>query len=378
MAGPWTVAQVSEEELLRPVLEIFSAHNERAEAARSGRLLLGPGDDCAVYDLTPGRTVVTVDTQTQGQDYLMTYPCGYTVRGWELGWKSAAQNLADVAAMGALPTGLVISLTLPPETPVDWVTDMARGYCAAIRTLGAAHCTVGGGDVGSGTELSATVAAFGTVPEGGPLDASHGSARGPASGPVLRSGARPGDVLVLAGTVGRAAAGLEILMDRQGAFPMPVPEHAETGPAWAAPEDDPSALAASQLRPLPPLHLGPDLAAAGATAMIDVSDGLLKDAERVARASGVAIDVDSSLLTPLVEPLRRAATFVDEDPLEWVLHGGEDHGILAALPSTADLPAGAIAIGSCGESTDRAPQISVDGRPRDQRGWDHFAAKDRV
>lgn len=378
MAEPRTVAQVSEEELLRPVLEIFAAHNDQAEAGREGRLLLGPGDDCAVYDLASGRTVVTVDTQTQGQDYLKNYPCGYVVRGWELGWKSAAQNLADVAAMGALPTGLVISLTLPPETPVDWVIDMARGYCAAIRKLGAAHCTVGGGDVGTGTELSATVAAFGMVPVGDPLDSPHVSPRVRSSGPVLRSGARPGDVLVLAGTVGRAAAGLKILMDRQGAFPTPVPEDAETGLAWAAPEDDPAALAASQLRPLPPLHLGPALAEAGATAMIDVSDGLLKDAERVARASGVAVDVDSSRLTPLVDPLRKAATFADGDPLEWVLHGGEDHGILAALPSTADLPAGAIAIGSCGECTDRAPQISVDGRPRDQRGWDHFAAKDRV
>ncbi|MDN5617362.1 MAG: thiamine-phosphate kinase [Kocuria sp.] len=378
MAGPRTVAQVSEEELLRPVLEIFAAHNEQAEAGQPGRLLLGPGDDCAVYDQTPGRTVVTVDTQTQGQDYLMTYPCGYVVRGWELGWKSAAQNLADVAAMGALPTGLVISLTLPPGTPVEWVTDMARGYCAAIRALGAPHCTVGGGDVGAGTELSATVAAFGLVPEGDPFDTSLVSPGVRPSGPVLRSGARPGDILVLAGTVGRAAAGLEILMDRQGSSPMPVPEHVEVELAWAAPEDDPAALAASQLRPLPPLDLGPALAEAGATAMIDVSDGLLKDAERVARASGVAIDVDSSRLTSLVEPLRKAATFVAGDPQEWALHGGEDHGILAALPSTADLPAGAIAIGSCGELTDRAPQISVDGRPRDQRGWDHFAAKDRV
>lgn len=373
------VSEVSEERLLRPILDIFAEHNRLVAESGGSRLELGPGDDCAVFDQTDGRTVVTVDTQTQGQDYLLEYPCGYVTSGFDLGWKSAAQNLADVAAMGGTPTGLVISLTLPPTTPLDLTRSMARGYCAAIRALGAQQCTVGGGDVGSGTELSATVAAFGLVDRAPETTVPSPQTPRAGTAPVLRSGAEPGDVVVLAGTVGRAAAGLELLLNEKSDPPTRYELEPESSSIpWAAPSSEPAALAASQLRPLPPLALGPTLARAGATAMIDVSDGLLRDAERVARASGVAIDIDSTRLGPLVKPLERAAGILGSDPLDWVLSGGEDHGILGCVPSTAQLPDGVIAIGSCGEKEDRAPWVGVDGRSRDRRGWDHFAAKDRL
>ncbi|WP_269928017.1 thiamine-phosphate kinase [Kocuria massiliensis] len=366
-----TVADTTEEELLRPIIAIFDEHNRWvAERNPDGELILGPGDDCAVYDLSSGRTVVTIDSQTQGQDYLLEWPCGYQTSGFDMGWKSAAQNLADVAAMGAIPTGLVVSLVLPPTTALTMTEDIARGYCAALRALGASRCTIGGGDVGSGTELGATVAAFGLVPL-----PREGARTTTADAAVRRSGARAGDLVVIAGTVGRAAAGLDVL--RSGGHTRPVAATSDPV-AWAHPRGGAEALAASQLRPLPPIAMGPVLAEHGATAMIDVSDGLLKDAERLARASGVSIDLDGGLLEPLLEPLRDEAARLGRDPWEWLLAGGEDHGLLATLPASMPVPEGARAIGFCGELSDRESLVVVDGRARRHRGWDHFAAEDRV
>ncbi|WP_238148199.1 thiamine-phosphate kinase [Rothia halotolerans] len=350
-----TVGQASEEELLAEIRAVIDEHNAAARGA--DRLLLGPGDDCAVLDLSGGRTVLTTDTQTSGQDYLLEWPSGHLTRGFDLGWKSAAQNLADVAAMGAEPVSLVISLTLPPETPVAFVGRMARGYAAAIVALGAPGCTIAGGDLGSGRELSATVSALGLMP----------------GEPVRRSGAAEGDVVGLAGTVGRAAAGLGLLL-AEG--PIPVPAEGtgtghRTGPGFAD-------LAACQLRPCPPLPLGPAMAAAGASAMIDVSDGLLRDAGRIARASGVAIDLDREPLRALVEPLEEAARRVGADAWEWVLGGGEDHGLLACFPQGIELPEGVVAIGSCRTLKQGAPPVSIEGRAREDLGWDHFAAEDRL
>lgn len=370
-ADATTVAETTEEQLLRPIVEIFEEHNRWvAERNPDTELILGPGDDCAVYDFSAGRTVVTIDSQTQGQDYLLDWPSGYRTTGFDMGWKSAAQNLADVAAMGAVPTGLVVSLVLPPETPMDMTVDMARGYRAAVRALGATRCTIGGGDVGSGTELGATVAAFGLVPA-----AQEGARPSPRDAGVRRSGAQAGDTLVLAGTVGRAAAGLDVLRSEERATPV----DAAAGPAaWSHPIGGADALAASQLHPLPPIDMGPVLAAHGATAMIDVSDGLMKDAERLARASGVSIDLDGALLETLVDPLREEAERRGRDPWEWLLAGGEDHGLLATLPASAPVPEGARAIGFCGELSERESLVVVDGRARKHRGWDHFAAEDRV
>src|SRR5690554_1419160 len=260
--------------------------------------LLGPGDDAAVLAAPDGRFVVTTDVLVEGRHFR---------HGWgtsdDLGWRAAMQNLADVAAMGARPTAIVVGLVLPADVEVAWVLGLARGLAEACAPHGVG---VVGGDLTAGDQVVIAVTA-------------HGDLEGRS--PVLRSAARPGDVVALAGTAGRAAAGLALL-SRHG------PTEGERGSAG---------LVASFLRPQSPLELGPAAAGAGATAMMDVSDGLLRDAGRIARASGVRIDLDPDRLAPAVAALARAGESLDIDPFTWVLTGGEDHGLLASFPAEARL-----------------------------------------
>lgn len=296
-----------------------------------GRATLVPtGDDAAVVAAPDGRFVVSTDVLVENHHFR---------RGWgtarDVGARAAAQNLADVAAMGAAPTSAVVGLVLPPTTPVAWVEDLARGLADVCAPLGVG---VDGGDLSAGEQLVVAV----TV---------HGDLEGRA--PVLRSGARPGHVLAHAGALGRAAAGLACL---------------EAG------EED--AVVGAFLRPRPPYAAGPAAADAGASAMMDVSDGLLRDAERMARASGVDIVLDPladsvpgdlAVLAPVAHRLDRA-------PEAWVLTGGEDHGLLAAFPAGAALPAGFRRIGTVREA---AGDPGVRTAPQDAphaagAGWDHF------
>ncbi|MCA4132081.1 thiamine-phosphate kinase [Arthrobacter sp. M4] len=330
-----TVADLSESQLLQRIFP-------RLEQGR--HVLLGPGDDAAIVDAPDGRAVVSIDTQTQDQDFRLEWRNGYRTTGYDVGWKAAAQNLSDINAMGGRATSLVVSLTLPPATPVSWVEELADGITAGIRGLGAAGCSVAGGDLGRGREIAVTVAVLGTL----------AGAR-----PVLRSGARPGDVVALAGTVGCAAAGLALL---------------ESTAPVAALNAEQRRLVDLQCRPIPPLDAGPLAAASGATAMMDVSDGLLRDGERLAVSSDVVVDFDPDALDAFAEPLRAALTVTGGDPAAWVLGGGEDHGLLATFPAGIPLPQGFTAIGSIhaagvGESSG----VRIAGRPADTVGWDHFA-----
>ncbi|MDI3192910.1 thiamine-phosphate kinase [Pseudarthrobacter sp. AL07] len=334
-----TVAALSETELLArifPRLEMGGNHGSAT--------LLGPGDDAAIVAAPDGRTLISIDTQTQDQDFRLEWNNGYRTTGYDVGWKSAAQNLSDINAMGGRATSLVVSLTMPPGTPVEWVERFADGLTAGIIGLGAADCSVAGGDLGRGREIAVTVAIVGTL---GGLP------------PVLRSGSNPGDTLALAGTVGRAAAGLALL---ESAVP------ADTLTA------EQRRLMDSQSRPMPPLAAGPSAARAGATAMLDVSDGLVRDGGRLAAASGVVLDLDPAALKPLAEALRPASDLLGADPMAWVLGGGEDHGLLASFPAGVQLPAGFTAIGSVqapGSST--PPGVTIAGHAVGTGGWDHFA-----
>lgn len=335
-----TVSDVSEDQLLTGFLPIIREHNRRA-----GHLLVGPGDDCAVLEMPAGRTVMTTDTQTENRDFRRTWANGYTTGGYEVGWKAATQNLADIAAMGATPVTLLVSLTLTPDTPVDWVTDFARGITDSCRAQGAETCSLAGGDLGAGTEISVTVTAVGTCPA-----------------PVLRSGAVAGDALVLAGAAGTAAAGFALL---------------ENGSGYRVTEALTACIRAQQ-RPRSPLTAGVT-SAANLHAMMDVSDGLVRDAQRIACASGVSIDIDSLALAPWAEKVAEAASICapsGQNPLElalhWVLTGGEDHGLLATC-HPQQIPTGFTRIGTVTEATlDSA--VTVDGTDYRAQGWDHFEA----
>ncbi|RLZ02300.1 hypothetical protein CWC38_11880 [Kocuria tytonicola] len=143
--GP-TVSQLSEGQLLDAFLPVATTEGPH--------VLVGPGDDCAVVAAPGGSVVLTTDTLTLGQDFLTTWPSGRRTTGADLGRKCAAQNLADVAGTGAAPTAVVVSLTLPGNTPVQWVTDFAEGLSRAFEELGATECALVGGDLGRGEELS--------------------------------------------------------------------------------------------------------------------------------------------------------------------------------------------------------------------------------
>ncbi|MFL4474833.1 thiamine-phosphate kinase [Paeniglutamicibacter sp. MACA_103] len=307
--------------------------------------LLGPGDDAALIAAPGGKFVITVDTLVENQDFRLRWPSGFESSGFDVGWKSAAQNLSDVNAMGAVATSAVISLTLPHATPVSWVEDLAEGFSAAVRELGATSCAIGGGDLGRGSEVSITAAVTGN------LATDH---------PVLRSGAKPGDVVAVCGSLGVAAAGLALL-------DVPI-SHLE----WSK---DEQALVVGQRRPAPPLAAGPAAAGAGATAMMDLSDGLLKDGRRMATASGVVIDFDSRTLKVDAQRLCSAAARLRTDPMEWVLGGGEDHGLLTTFPGALELPEGFRAVGVVKEPVrgGLASGVLLDGKlPESAQGFDHF------
>lgn len=294
--------------------------------------LLGPGDDAAVVAAPDGRFVVTTDMMIHGPDFRLAWSTPH-----DLGWKAAATNLSDVAAMGARPTALVVAIAAPPGTAVsvlEGIADGLRDCCTAI----APGCGVVGGDLSASDSLTLAITAFGDL---------EGRA------PVLRSGARPGDVVALAGSLGDAGLGLALLF-REAVDGDGRPDAASADALKARHPE----LVSAQLAPRPPIDRGPAAAVAGATAMLDVSDGLAIDSGRIARASGVGIDFDRAALGANTEV---------------ALNGGEDHGLLATFPPHVALPEGFRRLGIV---TADAGTITVDGAPHAQGGWDPYRGWD--
>jgi thiamine-monophosphate kinase len=305
-----------------------------AAAGASPHVLLGPGDDAAVVRAADGRVTVTTDVLVDGVHFRRDWSTGYDV-----GRRAAAANLADVAAMGARPTGLVVGLAVPGDVPLDWVDALADGFRDECTGAGAA---VVGGDVVTSPTLMVSVTALGDL-RGRP--------------PVTRSGARPGDAVVVAGRLGYAAAGLALL--RAGRH-----------------EDE---LAAAHRRPEVAYAAAIRLGELGATSMIDVSDGLVADLGHVAHASAVGIELARDDL-PLPAALVDAALEVGVDPLSWVANGGDDHAFAATLPSDlalravadlADLPE-PVPFAQVGRVVAGSGVVFVDGPAPAAQGWDHF------
>lgn len=440
------LSKLGESRVLRAFMPIINAHNEQvaATARQAGHiepLDVGPGDDCAVLAApAPGqRTVVTTDTLVEDQDFMNLWPGGIArmgeggefileparSSGYDVGRKAATQNLADVAAMGARPASLFISLSLPGSTPYGWIDGFAHGIVDGINACGATECVIGGGDIGDSTEMSVTVTALGYTDRA-----------------VLRSGARPGDTIALAGRTAWSDAGLRLLLnplslpatavlravaaghDAEAALdvvsrawaqkqaegsttPAALPEGLIELARTLSPEDAAHMIAVceraveSQHHPVSPIPAGEVARHHKASSMLDLSDGLVKDAGRVAAASGVQMRLDRTAVDAFAEPLLPLARLLlaigerneaGESPASlartFVLVGGEDHGLLATFPG--EVPEEFVPLGTCvADAPERGlsaelygaerrhnavtgAAVVMDGRSLDGMGWEHY------
>lgn len=310
-----TVAEAGEFGLI----EALAARFEQGE-----QVLVGPGDDAAVLRVRSGHVVVSTDMLVEGRHFRRDW-----VPAVDVGHRAAAQNISDVNAMGGRAHSLTVAMAVPADLPAAWALEFADGFAAECAAVGA---SVVGGDLTRGDQLVVSVTVLGAC----------------TVAPVLRSGARPGDVLALAGRQGWAAGGLAVL-----------------GRGFRSPR----VLVEAYRHPEPPYDAGPAAAEAGATAMVDVSDGLLSEAAHLATASGVAIDVHTAALE-VPEPLHAVAAATGSDPLGFVLGGGDDHALLATFPAARELPAGWTVIGTVAEGHG----VTVDGAPHEgPAGWTAFA-----
>lgn len=290
--------------------------------------LVGSGDDAAVVATTDNSFVVTTDTMIEDHDFRLDWSTFFA-----LGYKAVATNLSDVAAMGAKPTALVVSLAVPKSTRIASLEEFAYGLRAACEQLSPGVAVVGG-DLASSEKVFISVTA-------------HGQLEGRA--PVLRSGAKAGDLVAVAGLLGHAAAGLDILRtDREDRI-MAYDSFVE-----------------KQLQPKPPIASGVSAALAGATSMIDISDALSLDAARVAKASEVAIHLSRKDLDGFCAMVEEPALALGAVAIDWVLHGGEDHSLLATFPADAKLPREFKVIGKVTEGSG----VFLDGEPIPANGWD--------
>lgn len=280
--------------------ELLAKVRERL-ASPGPRVRLGSGDDAAVT--VPGGAVATsVDALVEGVHFRREQSSLA-----QIGAKALATALSDLAAMGAEAGEAYVALGIPADLDEDGCLELLDGLAALAAETGT---DLAGGDVTRAPVLSlaVTVVGYAATPEM----------------LVTRGGARPGDVLAVTGELGGAAAGL-LLLDAPNRERSQI--HPDSGQNY-----DRERLVARQLEPRPRLAAGRALAATGATAMIDVSDGLGGDAVHVATASGVRLEIDAAEL-PLAPGVAEVAAASERDPLELAASGGEDYELLVALPA---------------------------------------------
>ena len=316
------IDDLSEDELLARIVPTLP---------RAAQADVPSGDDCAVLRLTGERVAVSTDMLVEGTHFTRDWSTGYDV-----GWRAAVQSLADSVSMGARPVSLVVAVELPGDMEVEWLEEFARGTAAAARRAGAG---VDGGDLTGGPAVCVAVTVLGD-PEGR-------RAR-------RRSDARVGEDVVHCGPLGFSSAGYELLASGRR----------DGSPGGAD-------LVDTFLRPDPPLEAAMAACREGAVgALMDVSDGLVRDARRMARASGVWIDLDSAALEPCVRELT-ARGLPRDAAIRHVLAGGEDHGFLGT--ARGGVPAGFRRIGAVRRAVEGG-RVTVDGSAvAGAGGWDPFA-----
>ncbi|HLG66392.1 MAG TPA: thiamine-phosphate kinase [Acidimicrobiales bacterium] len=328
MSDPGSRRPATEEQLLA---RITGALQRATGQPPDGEIWIG--DDAAVVHI-PGTSVVLATDATVGGVHADLSLVSLD----DLGWKALTAAVSDIGAMGAWPRHALVALCAPPGTDVELVN---RGLAEAAARWG---CPIVGGDLSAASTVVVAVTVTGSVGEG--------------PGPVTRSGASPGDRLFLTGPLGASAAGLRLL--RGPAAGSPAEGAARGSPGVGAGAGTP---AARHRRPLARLLEGWTARLAGATAMIDVTDGLSLDLDRLARASGVGARLDGVPVAP-------GATQAE------ALGGGEDYELLIATPD-GDRLRGAFAraglrpplpVGVC---TDDPAERTLAGAPLGVSGWQH-------
>jgi thiamine-monophosphate kinase len=315
-------------------------------------LVIGPGDDCAAIDAGDGRLwLLTCDAQVEGRHF----PTGCSPDDG-LGRRIAAVNLSDIAAMGGSPRFALLSLVVPDRLQGDGPdrSDRIEAMVAGVVSeLGKYGAVLAGGNLSGGAELVADLTLMGEVP---------------AQQVLRRTGARQGDSILVTGVPGASVAGRALIDDVNG----------------AAVKERFSALVEAHNTPVPQVQAGRTIASSGmATAMIDVSDGLMADLGHLCEASGVGAKIELPAIDPN-GPLQEAADLLGIDPGHWVLAGGEDYELL--LTCRADSTSSLIdlvqerhqlrvnKIGTVQPACDGVRCKVKDGTEIDlsRRGWDHF------
>ena len=290
----------------------------------------GIGDDCAVLPQREGfETLVTTDLLTEGVHFLRE-----DADPRDLGWKAAAVNLSDIAAMGGRPVGSFLAFALPKGLDSIWMDAFIEGY----RDVSALSATplLGGDTTSSKDGLCICVTVVGECATGTE---------------VRRSGARPGDLVCVTGTLGDSAGGLKVILE---GLPR---------------GRDEKALVDRHYRPVPRIPEGQAVAAGGATAMMDISDGIGSDLGHILESSGVGARIDVDLL-PLSEQLRRCCGRYGWDPYSLAIDGGEDYELLFTMPPEAEKRL-TLAHTVIGEITAESGCI-WEGSSQEHRGYKHF------
>ena len=316
--GDATLAEVGEFPLIAAITEGLTLSSD---------VRVGPGDDAAVIAIE-GAVATSVDVLVEGVHFR---------RDWsearDVGRKAVAVNVADLEAIGARATGLLVGFSAPPDLKVGWVLDFADGLRQEAE---AARVSLLGGDVTRARDITIAVTAMGSL-EG--------------REPVLRSGARPGNLVAIQGRLGWAAAGLAVL---------------------ARGFRSPRVLVEAQRVPQLSYGAGAVAAQAGATSMIDISDGLLADLGHMAQASGVLIDLRRDAFE-VAEPLQAVAAATGADPYTFILTGGDDHALAATFLDAKSVPEGWLVIGRVEQADHDQISVLVDGAVWETpAGFDHF------
>lgn len=331
----------TEDQLVQAIRKVLSGD--------SPGVIVGVGDDAAVVEPARHQGVLTTDMLVDGIHFDVE-----RILPHDLGHKALAVNVSDLAAMGGSPRYALVSLGLPSDVEAAWVMELYGGVRQAAEEYGMA---VVGGDTSRAERVTVAVTVTGEVPSGQA---------------VTRGGARPGDRLVVTGFLGAAAGGLRLASGTTEEVRGRLSTEAGR------------ALVASHQRPTARVGEGQELARAGATAMMDLSDGLALDLHRLCRESEVGARVWLDRI-PVAPALRDLAGQLGVDPLDLALHGGEDYELLAVLP--ADAVGGArdrlaerfgTSLWEVGEVTDAGTGVVAIGtsggeRRLDPKGWDHFA-----